>query len=791
LVLLATPGQSAPQPPDPPKTLSAEDKKFLDELMAEFLFDPKGAERVRFGDEDFPRTVWLVKGKSGEKDRVFFTDGCSIPAPDNLEKDDFVDAYRALKKSETLPEREYGTPETKRLVRRSLGVSFERPLARAAWLYRLGHEADAAVCLAMAREQADDFSKSRALDDKPPVDARTLLRTDLAWQAFREMIDAFQTRSDAESLARGERTLKLFSDLFASERGLGQTKSVVAELNRRKQAGKSGKEPAKAIPIELWKDTSKKIAWLIDALDEVDAQQHGSPGGVDLGSDWRVKALIAVRDPAVPALIAVIENDERLTHSVHFWRDYDPHRTVLSVREAALVAVMSILRVQVFDPAFTGDNFTSRGDETHKETAAKLRAYWAEFGRFPFDERMMKILTDPKSSSDACQEAADNLATLGSERVYGTTVWTDLASPRPADKPNPAIAKFKDPTVAEAVLKALDRDLKALAGNPVDEKRRSLLGSYLSALGELGDQRIGPTLAGRAKTATDLAERRMYAISAFDCGAKEPMRVLAEEVKAGTLKLPAADQSTDRKDPAGAALTVLVQVFLELRSAETDAALTALGDLKHPYRKIVVREILGRSPDGEPENNAWFAHPFTLAVLRQLLDDSSPTPAGRTCDQAALRVGDVIIGMPEIYSTTKDPDPIVRVIKGLFDRHRGHLIPLTDQDVRSRLGNAIWGKKYYPRIVPLAAPATAADVAAGRAVFHLAGEGTVVPVKPRTWVVLKTDAKQDHPPQGLVVQAEKNEKGQVTYGVIFRHTIRSVSADEVDVMPEEKPDGRR
>ena len=148
-----------------------------------------------------------------------------------------------------------------------------------------------------------------------------------------------------------------------------------------------------------------QVAYLIGQLDEVDARQWSQPGGVSLASDWRVEALIKIGEPAVPALIDCLETDERLTRSVHFWRDFSRDRTVLSVREAT-AAVMSILRVSVFESRSTSDNFTSRGDEGAKEAAAKLRKYWETFGKLPFDEPMMKVLTDPKASPEAWREAA-------------------------------------------------------------------------------------------------------------------------------------------------------------------------------------------------------------------------------------------------------------------------------------------------------------------------------------------------------------------------------------------------
>ena len=157
--------------------------------------------------------------------------------------------------------------------------------------------------------------------------------------------------------------------------------------------------------------------------------------------DRRVAALIDIGDAAVPALIDAVEKDERLTRSVHFWRDFARSRTVLSVREAALTAVMSILKVRVFEPASTGDNFTARGPQGAAKIAQRLREYWKTYGGLRFDERMMKTLADPKADFEAVREAAHNLGSLGEKRTLTTTVFSDWFGV-PAKRPNPAVAKF-------------------------------------------------------------------------------------------------------------------------------------------------------------------------------------------------------------------------------------------------------------------------------------------------------------------------------------------------------------
>ena len=276
---------------------------------------------------------------------------------------------------------------------------------------------------------------------------------------------------------------------------------------------------------------AKKVAYLLDALDEVDARQGGQPGGVDLASDRRVEALIAIGDPAVPALIDAVEKDDRLTRSVHFWRDFARSRTVLGVREAALAAVMSILRVSVFEPVATGDNFTARGQEGRTAVTEKLRNYWKEYGGLPFDERMMKVLNNPMASGVATREAAYNLAHLGEDETLGTTVWSGR---RRGERkgPNPAVAKFSKPTVAEAILAAMDRDLAAHDGGKVnslhDYYRRHIEDAYLSPLVRLGDKKIVPQLVKRVEEAKANRMKRKWAYACHWLGEQKPLEEFAE-----------------------------------------------------------------------------------------------------------------------------------------------------------------------------------------------------------------------------------------------------------------------
>src|SRR5262245_10756365 len=821
---------------DKPSPLADADKKELTELLKDVLFNPTGAERVRVpvtvyspwgGSHTIARTGWLVRGKEGAKDRVYFADGHTVVAP--AEKDiknlDFITECR-----ERYPEN--AGPKDDREVFRQMrqaaaGGEDDPDLAIAAWLHKLGHDDVAGRALATARADA----KGRERDGKGPT-PRDVLRGELAWRAFSGLVHGYVNRADDEALAHGERLIFLYKDLTEKDGDYNQADHVVRELKRRKGAGTFGRPPAKGTPVGFatW-DTPKKVAFLIGSLDEVDARQWSQPGGVDLASDWRVQALIEVGEAAVPALIDCVEADERLTRPVHFWRDFSRHRTVLSVREAALAAVMSILRVRVFEPGSTGDNFTGRGEETAKQTAAKLRKYWETYGKLPFDERMMKVLTDEKATPEAWREAAVNLATLGSKRTIGTTISSGRYYGRP-DGPNPAVAKFSKPTTAEAILAAMDRDLAGLptrkGGYPYDAKQ--IEAYYVGSLSELADKRIAPVLAERAGKAAAVPSRRAYASAAASLGESKPLDTLARDFEAAKLDIPnkKVENSILPSDPGPVDVSELIGLIEALSRARTtaaDRALYALADSKHPYHSTVVRLARREGPVILMESN--YSHPFWLALFRPALDDTTATgkvyritgdqvsyrsergvgsssipeeladpksrrdqAEARVCDEAAARVSELLAGAPRFHILRNDRDEALTTTKLLLDRFKGRF-RLADRRERDELGASPFSPLFLPDIRPQGKPATADDVKAGRAVFHLDGKGKVADQKLPAWVMLKSDLGSKHPPRGLVVQAEIGPGGAVRYGVIFRHAVCEVLAADVEGLEAVSDEGKK
>ncbi len=159
------------------------------------------------------------------------------------------------------------------------------------------------------------------------------------------------------------------------------------------------------------RDVSVRVPQLIAELDQVAARQWGQPGGVNLADDVVVRELIQIGEPAVEALLEVLEHDDRLTRSVHFWRDFARSRTVLGVHEAAYAALAAILQASFFEVVATGDNLSRRGREGRQALATAIRAHWRQFRNMPLHDRWMAMLEDDSAGGRRWIEAANNIVT--------------------------------------------------------------------------------------------------------------------------------------------------------------------------------------------------------------------------------------------------------------------------------------------------------------------------------------------------------------------------------------------
>ncbi|HZU99093.1 MAG TPA: hypothetical protein VFF73_20470 [Planctomycetota bacterium] len=822
--------------------LASEDRELLESLLKTTVFDPPAnAERVVAkvalrtcwaSTEEVERELWRVPASGDQPARLVRADGrtetaaITSVAPTRV---DFVAAVRERLEPPKAGEenRDQVFAEMARVA--GHGAQTDHDLAVAAWLHRRGEDGLAVALLEKLRAV-----KRQGEGAEPSLADR--LREELAWQDFAAMVHAYMVRADAEALAEGEH---LFAHYPEQAKHYDQAKTIVAELERRKKKGSFGLTPPERPPEELArKSAEERIAWLVTALEDVDARQWGQPGGVDLGGDWRVSALIDEGDCAVPALIDAVEKDERLTRCVHFWRDFARSRTVLSVREAALTAVMSILRFSVFEPRGTGDNFTASEPERAREVAKKLRAYWEKNRGLKIEERMVAVLMDTSAGQKQCREAAQNLAELNQRRRIGTTVWGTRTEAGKEGAENPALALAK-PTAAEAILAAMDRDVALGDPSWKDDARMSLFNGrkvethYIQCLVVLGDRRICPELRRRAEKATEMRMRRQWAFACHVLGDPEPMAAFWREFAKGALEVPPIVDPGARghlhEEPGAVELRECVETAVRLGTHDADDAIRAVTNPDHPYHDRY--KLLVTRPVTTWDTEGLFWHPYYLAFIAPDLEQTEETgttfrvegdmiheegvrgsswsridsstfaraaleshATERRCDRAAARLSEVLVGLPRYSVLLKDRDARLAEVKSGCKRflRRARRATPEEQEVLG-VGRPDWEKPaFLPGITSLGRVATEKDVAEGNAIFHLGGEGQLVDLKLPAVARLKRDGGRTVPV--LVVQAEQLASGARHYGVVGADCIQEVSADRlesIEPLPKRPPEKGR
>jgi hypothetical protein len=765
--------------------LRAEDEKLLESLFSTFLLDPRGAERVQITPleptllERFTkkrREGWLVRGDAG--DRVYFTNGESIPAPSKelIDKVDFVARCRILYQ---------GVPDPQprnRLAGLWFGMEpsassrkwgEEPDLVLAAWLYRLGKRDLAARVLRFVSPNREE-----ELAD---------LRQSLTRSIFNRMFECFGEYQDVAALALGEQLLGRFA---AETVEYEQARPLVQDLLRRKLEGTLGKKGERQLPKDYtnW-DAKRKLAFLLKGLDEITYFRLGY-GQVEP----HVAAFLELGENAVPALIDALVKDERMTRRVVGPSKWDPAARVVPVRAVLLSTLQQILRVRYLNPR--GDEKTNTWESSAElKVAAEVAGeYWKEFGHLTYEERLMRVLTDVQTTLEAQREAAENLA--------------GKLDPDHKDyKPNPTLRKFKEPTVAQAVLYTMDRELSRYDALPKEKRgtRWYLEYPYFDALRRLGDRRITPELAGRAEKDPSASMRARWAYVCYSLGESRPIRHFANEFAVGKVDLPLEEESAQWD------LKLIIEHMGMVDEPAVDVALQRLVEKKHPLHAATIKGLL-ESLIVYDSGWSYLGHPAGVSLLREILDDKTParislefdgkqlhyrTPGAsgstivfpdilrdpkkrrttaelRKCDVAGKKLMYLVAGLSEYHPLLLDADERLAAVRTTLDLYGGRFRRLSPSE--KKILNNLY---FVPDLHPLGRPATAEDVRAGKAIFHLGGKGRLAELKLPAQATWEKGANEKEPRRGLIVQAEVGSDGETMYGVIERNAIRSVPAGEL------------
>jgi hypothetical protein len=165
----------------------------------------------------------------------------------------------------------------------------------------------------------------------------------------------------------------------------------------------------------------------------------------------------------------------------------------------------------------------------------------------------------------------------------------------------------------------------------------------------------------------------------------------------------------------------------------------------------------------------------------------------RACDRAALKIQDLLFGLPAYHPLQKDAAANLELMKKTFDSFSHEFRRMTSLEMQGlETYNQYGGVVFVADFRPLARVATADDVKAGKAIFHL--EGKAAPSKlalPAVAVLAPSAARTRHSrstARALIVQAEIDADGKTVYGIVGDGPPRAAKSGEVtSVEPLKKP----
>ena len=132
----------------------------------------------------------------------------------------------------------------------------------------------------------------------------------------------------------------------------------------------------------------------------------------------------------------------------------------------------------------------------------------------------------------------------------------------------------------------------------------------------------------------------------------------------------------------------------------------------------------------------------------------------------------------------KNRDRRLQELKAFVDRYGAHVRRMRGDEWTVIHGRGWGDSSFIPDFPALRAVATAADVAAGRAVFALPGNRKLAALHLPASARLKKDHDKKWAKRVIIVQAEIDEAGTIHYGIVGSHEIRAAGSDELeDIQP--------
>lgn len=611
---------------------------------------------------------------------------------------------------------------------------------------------------------------------------------------------------------------------------LDQLDDLLRDQERR------AKEPPRTPVPPRGGDPTTRIAALIRDLDQIDEQQMMFPGGAHPGGSPLVGELIAEGDPAVAPLLEVLESDDRLTRSVSVGRGFSVGRLVHPVYEPAFSALVGILKTGEFANRrpYRGSN---DDPAARKALADSMRQFWEKTRAIPLTERWYRTLLDDAAEPARWLEAA------------GEIVRPELKQGRPTSEAGPhpmqgaSLRVGRDPSVTDLMLRRarqIDRTgapssfhdpgfasacQMAFCLASWDEKASLPLLKELSkecrARSEAwrkqpnqdhADQNLGSSMArftqirvrlGDAQAVGEYAEwLRTTTPKLVEYGRFEALKPLLEQPDHPALASAARWLFNDPKSPWVPLLPEARGQQAHFQNHIATPLVVVAGYREGLIAGLADKTLLGSVTWGEDGFVEYKINNVPGMKQGGSNLDMEGVKVGeehpfRNCDYLALKLSD-LDGCPrfDLFWPENRRDRAVAAcaayLKRFGDRFTTESPPGMHDFPHPK------GHLAFPI---LKRPASRDEVAAGRAIFSLEGEGETrvvdlpggLPQKAR-WTTLKdspyivTDQNGPHRTyrtDGHVWQVEEVRKGDVWerwYGFVGQHTVGRAPASEIELM---------
>jgi hypothetical protein len=680
------------------------------------------------------------------------------------------------------------------------------------------------------------------------------LANDWAESAYTRLILAHELGDDAIALDTARRLVK-FRDLASAK----AEKMGLAMPDQRNRAGsrsapllsflnpldlllrdheRRAKMPPRGPIPKKGADPSARVAALIRDLDQIDERarmfpEHASPGDSPLVQD-----LVDIGAPAVAPLLEVLESDNRLTRSVSralngFHASTSPECFVHPVHEAAFEALRGILRTGRSFNTWPTRAWQSVDPPGRKEIAGEMRQFWEKNRSVGLVDRWYRTLLDDSAGPGRWLEAAEGLIrpvdvkgeqapepgtrplqgeALGPEQHRSVTallVRRAAQMERPGDAQSSDSPGLRDACQMGLALASWDekaalpilKDLMKRCRSRTDrwgkqglsaDSYRSQVALYLAQFAEirikLGDSAAFDEYADWLRSSTPI----MVAYAKFDV-----FKPLLAHPDQPALASAARWMFNDSKSP-------WIPLFSEERTEQIlqHENLFASPLMVVPaFREAALGGLANESPLGTVECTG--GQVLTLKIKNEERNGGasfSPKEVApgvkypfRHCDLVAKNLSS-LEGCPqiELFWEERRRAAAVAACVGYAKKFGASLTVDLGGRPQVRLKLPILGK-----------PATPGDVASGRAIFSLEGQGETrlasMPAlpQPASWVTLKDSPVGgksadgvDHlwyDTDGYVWQAEEIKKGDTWdrfYGFVGHHVIGRVPAAEIEFRGE-------